>query len=429
MSKEVSSSSYPAETAERGQSIIHNDTDASSNLNINNWKRNGFGQAIDPTLGKFSATESQTVKTAIEHYCNSHGVTPSRLCSDSDNRTDHLRGAWMEIAQQLPHRTVQSIYRHGLRLMHPFKRGAWSEEETNELLLLVIKHGKKWSEIQSKLNRSADSCRDKHREFHTNYTKGKWGVEESRALEMYVRIELKVAPDLPLEELGKLANQDSANVPWSAISQKMKNRSRLSCFKRFQLVTGLKKAMAANATAGSGNAIGSNAAKKRKRAAATQSPVAQSNLDGAVATTSNTMAAAVAETTSFVNVEQAEKMPPIDPIQTEDPKLAQPFMDASDVRTSYDRQLLHHLATSSFTQESEVNWGTVRYPYGDAKERYDELFDKWIEAYGVDEDEVMERPLWEIAKEILNQGEFVSGSVEEDQAELAARTVAAVFLC
>jgi hypothetical protein len=55
--------------------------------------------------------------------------------------------------------------------------------------------------------------------------------------------------------------------------------------------------------------------------------------------------------------------------------------------------------------------------------------DKWIEAYGVDEDEVMDRPLWEVAKEIMNQEEDLTGSVEEDQAELAARTVEAVFLC
>jgi hypothetical protein len=422
MNKEAisSSSSDPTESIERGHSSIPNVTNVSNA--VNNWKRNGFGQAIDPTIGKFSVAESQTVKAAIEDFCNSHGVTPSRLCSDSDNRTDHLRGAWMEIAQQLPSRTVQSIYRHGLRLMHPFKRGAWSEEETKELLLLVTKHGKKWSEIQSSLNRSADSCRDKHREFHADYTKGKWGVEESRELETYVRIELKVGPEVSLEDLGRLGDQDSANIPWSAISQKMKNRSRLSCFKRFQLVTGLKKAMAANSTA-------SNTGKKRQRSAVTAYPVGESNLDVAVTANANTVAPIVTQDPIYVNVDQAASMPEFDSIETEDPKSVQPFSDVPDVTTAYDRQILHHLATSSFTQESEVNWTAVRYPYGDPKVRYEQILDKWIEAYGVDEDEVMDRPLWEVAKEIMNQEEDLTGSVEEDQAELAARTVEAVFLC
>lgn len=393
-----------------------------ANTNTNNWMRNGYGE-VNPTTGKFSAAESQTVKTAIEDYCNSHGVTPSRLCSDSDNRTDHLRGAWMDIAQKLPHRTVQSVYRHGLRLMHPFKRGAWSEDETNELLLLVTIHGKKWSEIQSKLNRSADSCRDKHREFHMDYTKGKWGDEESLELINHVKECLKVGENLSLEELGKLADQDSAIVPWSVISQKMKNRSRLSCFKRFQLVTGLKKAMlpSSTTTTSSENAtvVNTGTAKKRKRVAATAEPAVKAafavNEDNA-STSGNDD-----DEPLYVKFPDSDPIPATEPL----PIQADPLVVA-DV-TAYDRQLLNHLATSSFTQESEVNWSVVRYPYGDAKGRYEELLDKWIEAYGVDEDEVMDRPLWEVAKEILNQGE-VAGIAEEDQAELAARTVEAVFL-
>jgi len=305
--------------------------------------------------------------------------------------------------------------------MHPFKRGAWSEEETNELLLLVIKHGKKWSEIQSKLNRSADSCRDKYREFHMDYTKGKWGDEESRELENHVRKFLKVGQDLSLEQLGKLADEDSANVPWSVISQKMKNRSRLSCFKRFQLVTGLKKAIASSSTTSSGNATVVSAGKKRKRIAATAEPAVKVG----VAVNEDNAAAAGDDDDEplYVKFPDSEPIPAIDPL----PIQVEP-LSVADVRTPYDRQLLNHLATSSFTQESEVNWSVVRYPYGDAKGRYEELLDKWIETYGVDEDEVMDRPLWEVAKEIMNQGEVVE-IAEEDQAELAARTVEAVFLC
>jgi hypothetical protein len=61
---------------------------------------------------------------------------PQRLCSENAHRGD-LRGAWLEIARAVPHRTVQSIYRHGIRRLHSFKRGAWEAEEERRLIELV----------------------------------------------------------------------------------------------------------------------------------------------------------------------------------------------------------------------------------------------------------------------------------------------------
>jgi len=303
--------------------------------------------------------------------------------------------------------------------MHPFKRGAWSEDETNELLLLVTTHGKKWSEIQTKLNRSADSCRDKYREFHMDYTKGKWQEAESTQLEMHVRAFLKVARDVPLGQLGRMAEEDAVNVPWSAISKKMKNRSRLSCFKRFQQITGMKKT----------NGM------KRKRAPTTSSSSSTSTTAaGETALPNITPAAAHAalyKIEDLTDPEQGVDHPtmamttpnPIQPVQV-GLKLdsLHPTSDTLDV-SSYDRNLLHLLATSSHVRESDVAWKTIRHPLGNAKDRWQELLDKWIEAFGVDEDEIMDRPIWEVAKMMMeNEG-------VEDQAEMAARTVEAVFLC
>lgn len=384
----------------------------------NKWNRNGYGQAIEPTIGKFSADESATVKQAVEQYCQTHGVTPSRLCSESDNRTDHLRGAWMDIAKQLPHRTVQSVYRHGLRLMHPFKRGAWDEEETNELLILVTTHGKKWSEIQNKLNRSADSCRDKYREFHTNFTKGKWKEKESKELEMHVRKVLKVGEDVPLEELGSLVENESVNVPWSAISQKMKNRSRLSCFKRFQQITGIKKATTKKRKKTDihadhpGDQTKTDDGSKKKSA-----PNSPEQSDMSVA---DTMSVAESTSTTFMTASVDFHTSVQEPIP--DPTA----FNTEDTIASYDRQLVHSLATSSYARETDVIWTSMNYPIGDAKERWNLLLEKWIEDFALDEDEVYDRPIWEVAKEMLNEG---IEEVDDEEALMAARTVEAVFLC
>jgi hypothetical protein len=137
----------------------------------NKWSKNGFGEAVQRDVGKFTREESETVRSAVEAYCAAKQISAARLCSECDHKAE-LKGAWMEIAKSVPHRTVQSVYRHGLRQLHPFKRGPWTEEEVATLNELIARMGKKWSAIQTKLNRSADSCRDKWREINSDYTKG-----------------------------------------------------------------------------------------------------------------------------------------------------------------------------------------------------------------------------------------------------------------
>lgn len=166
----------------------------------NKWSKNGFGESVSrDQAGKFTREESETVRRAIEDFCAQKQISTARLCSECDHKAE-LKGAWMEISKSIPHRSVQSVYRHGLRQLHPFKRGPvrrsapgkwhcapnsdsysnfvifrsfqWTDEEVASLHELVARMGKKWSAIQGKLNRSADSCRDKYREMSNEYTKG-----------------------------------------------------------------------------------------------------------------------------------------------------------------------------------------------------------------------------------------------------------------
>lgn len=156
------------------------------------------------------------------------------MCFESDHRAE-LKGAWMEIAKKLPHRTVQSVYRHGLRILHPFKRGQWTEDECRQLGESVAQHGKKWSLIQKEINRSADSCRDKYREMA--FVKGRWSEEEMKVLETFVRDELRCPPPSPyagIQDIVHLIESKDLSIPWSNISKKIGTRSRLSCFKKWQ---------------------------------------------------------------------------------------------------------------------------------------------------------------------------------------------------
>lgn len=239
----------------------------------NKWSKNGYGQAVERDLGKFSREESETVRNAVQDYCSRKAISTARLCSECDHKAE-LKGAWMEIAKSIPHRTVQSVYRHGLRQLHPFKRGPWSEQEVATLHELIARMGKKWSAIQAKMNRSADSCRDKFREINSDYTKGyvcmcclaityvmnsslgvdltsyillflrlqkysRWKEPETELLKRLVREQLHADPNADIIELGRLVEQQNISIPWTVISKKMGKRSRLSCFKKWQKLTGI----------------------------------------------------------------------------------------------------------------------------------------------------------------------------------------------
>eukprot|EP00591_Stephanopyxis_turris_P012671 CAMPEP_0195509940 /NCGR_PEP_ID=MMETSP0794_2-20130614/2727_1 /TAXON_ID=515487 /ORGANISM="Stephanopyxis turris, Strain CCMP 815" /LENGTH=534 /DNA_ID=CAMNT_0040637275 /DNA_START=48 /DNA_END=1652 /DNA_ORIENTATION=+ len=255
-----------------------NGTNGQGSLTDNKWSKNGFGQSCPraPLNGKFSPEESLLVRASIQQYCQSHNISPGRLCSECDHKAE-LKGAWMEIARALPHRTVQSVYRHGLRQLHPFQRGPWSDEECSRLYELVQTLGKKWSTIQSKLNRSADSCRDKYREMSRDYIKGRWKEEETKLLLRLVSEFLKLPPmsqsdaqnamaavaaveaascfscprgppstqsKLPLEMAAEVkrindkCEAEQITIPWSVISKRMVNRSRLSCFRKWENMSG-----------------------------------------------------------------------------------------------------------------------------------------------------------------------------------------------
>mmetsp|Transcript_23796 Transcript_23796/g.68875 ORF Transcript_23796/g.68875 Transcript_23796/m.68875 type:complete len:387 (-) Transcript_23796:150-1310(-) len=201
------------------------------------WGKNGYGHGVSTVTGKFSKEESEKVRRAVKEYCAEKNISVARLCSECDHKAE-LKGAWMEIAKVLPERSVQSVYRHGLRQLHPFKRGLWTEEECETLEMLVSQMGKKWATIQDKLGRSADSCRDKYREMSDSFNRGRWKDNETELFKRIIREYLHAEPNADIKELGRMVEAKGIKISWSVISRKMVKRSRLSCFKKWQKITG-----------------------------------------------------------------------------------------------------------------------------------------------------------------------------------------------
>lgn len=307
-------------------------------------------------------------------------ISVHRLCSECDHKAD-LKGSWMEIAKCLPHRSVQSVYRHGLRQLHPFKRGAWSDEEVELLISSVALVGKKWAHIQSKLNRSADACRDKYREMDDSYIRGRWKENETEQLKRLIREYLRVDPRADIKDLGKMVETEQIKIPWSVISKRMGKRSRLSCFKKWQKMTGLFSPCDIPRLGGGSN--------KTAQHAGTDPPgVAEK-----VGTDDN-------EEDARVGASADGKESSVAIVD-----------DGSDI----DVFLLSELVSLDVTKASAVNWEDLR--VDNAEERWYELLEEWQSS--IMDDTMLALPVSEIAQLILHR---------KTSAQRAAETVEAVDL-
>ena len=321
--------------------------------------------------GKYTQEETETIIRAVKEYCNTKQISVVRLCSECDHKAD-LKGSWMEIAKCLPNRPVQSVYRHGLRQLHPFKRGAWTDAEVERLIGLVAQVGKKWAHIQAKLNRSADSCRDKYREVDDTFVRGRWKENETEQLKRLVREYLRVDPAADMKEIGKMVYQEDIKIPWSVISKRMGKRSRLSCFKKWQKLTGLYSPCDMHRT-GASPSTGS-------RLPTPQQQLPTSSRED-VATEKDATAAAR-------NTEE-----PGDP----------------------DVYLLSELVSLEVVKGTEVQWEDMRIE--NAEERWFELLEEWQST--IMDDSLLALPIAEIAQRILDR---------KTSAQRAAETVEAVDL-
>lgn len=370
----------------------------------NKWAKNGYGLpvGVSTVTGKFSKEESEKVRKAVKEYCAEKNISVARLCSECDHKAE-LKGAWMEIAKVLPERSVQSVYRHGLRQLHPFKRGLWTEEECEMLELLVSQIGKKWATIQDKLGRSADSCRDKYREMGDSFNRGRWKENETELFKRIVREYLHAEPNADIKELGRMVEAKGIKISWSVISRKMAKRSRLSCFKKWQKITGLyspseqyKSELSATKPEDSTTSDDDDApVVQRASISSNKMELIDHNNTSSHATHTAPTAGAAAVMAANASINNS--------IQTTAPP------------TDVDSYLLSELAAMDAVRMSDVEWEGIR--VDSAQERWMEL----LEEYQADvaDDSFICLPLSSVAQLILDR---------KTSAQQAAETVEAVDL-
>jgi len=403
------------------------DTEESSNSeaegHFKKWSRNALGEYV-PVGGIFTDEESATVKAAATLYCSKHQITLSSLCSEYDLRKYH-KGAWVEIAKKLPHRSVVSVYRHGIRIMHPFKRGEWTNEEENALIECVIKYGKKYSTIQKKLNRSADACRDKYRELSAEYVNGKWDNDDWEKLLRLVREHLHVAKDMSFEDLVRRIHEQKIVLPWDSLSKKMVNRSRLSCLRKWKgKVKKYTSIPESDSDSSSSQPKKPPKQKKRRKTDEVGKSTKSSNKDKPRKSSKKSHK-------SSIGIKHASTNASVDSYDSSESS----SMDIVVELWSYDKILLERLVSSAYKQMGSVPWATIHHPLGNAMERWNILCDEFYALIDDPnlEDEFSDKPLWEKAQLILNKkrmtiqgarGNVAVKSYDDDEDEKHARQAA-----
>ena len=134
--------------------------------------------------GKWTKSESDKLRSAMEEYCRMKKVPLQTLATRSVRRARQKGGslstsnrgsefgaldnAWLDIANMsgLPKRTMMSIYNHGCRIANQYNyKGAWSDAEVQSLRQMVSTHGKKWAKIAEELRREVRGVQQKWRKL------------------------------------------------------------------------------------------------------------------------------------------------------------------------------------------------------------------------------------------------------------------------
>ncbi|KAK2466066.1 hypothetical protein APHAL10511_001708 [Amanita phalloides] len=169
--------------------------------------------------GKFSATEEQQLKAAIENYRVAKMLTEEQLLEIifPKNEKNKDNAFWTEITAAVPQRPIIAVYHHIRRSYHPLKlQGKWSNEEDALLKQAVADLGQQWEKVSERVGRMSSDCRDRYRNHIVNRDiriTGPWTKEEEEKL-------IDIVTKMTVEQ-GKGIDND---VFWGRVSEEMGGR-------------------------------------------------------------------------------------------------------------------------------------------------------------------------------------------------------------
>lgn len=201
--------------------------------------------------GPFTDTEASKLDAFRDTYCDANDMTTaqynSRIQTTLRGNADVL-ALFNEIQDVLPYRPRMSVQKFCRRRYHNFTaRGTWSPEDDEMLRQAVAEKGKQWKIVGDMVDRMAEDCRDRYRNYILNAENRNheaWTAEEVRRLCTAVLDSIEAMKDERRQErrerLGDNATvtdsgsdmdvEDLKAINWQVISDRMEGqRSRLQC--------------------------------------------------------------------------------------------------------------------------------------------------------------------------------------------------------
>ncbi|KAF8631550.1 hypothetical protein AX15_002305 [Amanita polypyramis BW_CC] len=192
--------------------------------------------------GKFSATEEQQLKAAIENYRVAKGLSEEQLLEIifPKNEKNRDNAFWSEITAAVPQRPIIAVYHHTRRSHHPLKQqGKWAAEEDALLRQAVADVGQQWEKVSERVGRMSADCRDRYRNHIVNReirVAGPWTKEEEdQLIRIVTRMTVEQGKDLDnevfwgrvSEEMGGKRGRQQCRIKWTdALSKTVKNEGQ-----------------------------------------------------------------------------------------------------------------------------------------------------------------------------------------------------------
>ena len=200
--------------------------------------------------GMFTSAESEQIYSFRDFYCEEHSMTHAQFAIERIQANAHnnakLSEFWSEVKAVLPYRNRQSIQKFCRRQFHVFsKRGAWTEEEDQQLRDAVELKGKSWILVGEICERLPEDCRDRYRNHvyqSESRKKEVWTDAECRDLCRAVgecihllREDRRQRKRSGIEDNADADSQDECFIDeklinWAVVSDRMQgSRSRIQC--------------------------------------------------------------------------------------------------------------------------------------------------------------------------------------------------------
>ncbi|KAI1632174.1 hypothetical protein F4809DRAFT_628940 [Biscogniauxia mediterranea] len=212
--------------------------------------------------GPFTDAEIRDINRTVERWREDHQMSQVEVNDliQSHPRDVNSREMWDCITATCPGRPRQKVINLCRRKFHNFvARGAWTEEQHEELTQLVSLHGEKHSLIGKIINRHPEDVRDRIRNYVRCGDMRRTSAWDSAEVDLLTNIVLEAIEVIETQRAKRHKAQGSQSrhaedespvedlVDWTVVSERMGTRGRLQCITKWKR---LKSQMQSNSIDG-----------------------------------------------------------------------------------------------------------------------------------------------------------------------------------